>query len=451
MREKDAVTACCRFGLGPRPGDLKKFAGDPRGAALAELHDPRAAIIPSSDQLPDSAAAFRLFREFQERKREEDRMKSEGMELEGLINPRARIFQAEAHARFQKELLAPVGVAERLVLFWSNHFSIAASKGNPVHVMAGAFEREAIRPHVLGRFRDMLRAVERHPAMLFYLDNQISIGPNSPRGGGGKRGLNENLAREILELHTLGVDGGYAQDDVTSLARILTGWTFVPPVEERGGEFRFTPEAHEPGAHKLLDRVFTEGGVEQGEAALDFLGIHPSTARHIARKLAAHFVGENPPAALTARLEKTFLSTGGHLGAVTRELLAADEAWNAPAKKLRSPVEFVVATERVVAKPELSKALIAALSAMGQPLWNPPSPKGFPDTNASWAAPASIKARLEFSAKLAASAAERDPKELLEEAFAMTASRDTRNAVRRAESKAQGIALLLMSPEFQRR
>ena len=194
-------------------------------------------------------------------------------------------------------------VTTRLVMFWSNHFCVSANKG-PVRGMAGAYEREAIRPHVLGRFVDMLLAVERHPAMLVYLDNHVSIGPNSRAGLNRGLGLNENLAREILELHTLGVGGGYTQEDVTNLARILTGWTvanLANPVGEPG-RFFFAPARHEPGAWTVLGKRYGEAGMAAGEAVLRDLARHPATARHIARKLARHFVSAEPPAALVARL-----------------------------------------------------------------------------------------------------------------------------------------------------
>ena len=213
-----------------------------------------------------------------------------------------------------------------------------------VRAAAGSFEREAIRPHVLGRFGDMLKAVESHPAMLAYLDNAQSFGPHSPAGERGRRGLNENLAREILELHTLGVHGGYSQADVTSLARILTGWTFAGAAGRIGepGTFVFFPLAHEPGDFRLLGKVYKAGGVEQGEAALADLARHPSTARHIATKLACHFVADEPPASLVDRLAKVFRDTDGDLNGLANALLDAEEAWSAPLSKMRTPEQFLL-------------------------------------------------------------------------------------------------------------
>ena len=220
------------------------------------------------------------------------------------LNIIQKTFRAEALARLQRASIADCGFTERLVAFWSNHFCISANKGGLARMWAGSFEREAIRPYVLGRFGDMLKAVEQHPAMLFFLDNQQSLGPDSRAGQNRKRGLNENLAREIMELHTLGVGGGYSQDDVTSLARIITGWTYAGRQGQLGapGSFVFNANAHQPGAQRLLGKSYENNGVAQGEAALADIARHPSTAKFIATKFARHFVADDPPPALVARL-----------------------------------------------------------------------------------------------------------------------------------------------------
>jgi uncharacterized protein (DUF1800 family) len=221
------------------------------------------------------------------------------------LNIIQKTYRAEALARLQRAVIADCGFVERLVVFWSNHFCISANKGGLARMWAGSFEREAIRPHVLGRFSDMLKAVEQHPAMLFFLDNQQSLGPESRAGENRKRGLNENLAREIMELHTLGVGGGYSQDDVTSLARIITGWTFAGRLGQLGtpGTFVFNANAHQPGAQRLLGKIYENNGVAQGEAALADIARHPSTAKFIATKFVRHFVADDPPPALVARLQ----------------------------------------------------------------------------------------------------------------------------------------------------
>ena len=371
------------------------------------------------------------------------------------LNIIQKTFRAEALARLQRAVIADCGFVERLVAFWSNHFCISANKGGLARMWAGSFEREAIRPHVLGRFGDMLKAVEQHPAMLFFLDNQQSLGPESRAGQNRKRGLNENLAREIMELHTLGVGGGYSQEDVTSLARIITGWTFAGRQGQLGapGSFVFNANAHQPGAQRLLGKIYENSGVAQGEAALADIARHPSTAKFIATKFARHFVADDPPPALVARLQETFRKTDGDLKALTFALLDSDEAWQAPLTKLRSPYEFLVATGRLLGRiPEDPGRYLGSLNLLGQPLWSPSGPNGFPDTNAAWAAPEGMKLRLDISAQVASRLADSiDPRDLLELVAADAASPETRRTIEHAESRQQALALLLMSPEFQRR
>src|SRR5712671_4138814 len=371
------------------------------------------------------------------------------------LNIIQKTYRAEALARLQRATIADCGFTERLVAFWSNHFCISANKGELARMWAGSFEREAIRPHVLGRFGDMLKAVEQHPAMLFFLDNQQSLGPDSRAGQNRKRGLNENLAREIMELHTLGVGGGCSQDDVTSLARIITGWTYAGRQGQLGppGSFVFNANAHQPGAHRLLGKTYENNGVAQGEAALADIARHSSTAKFIATKFARHFVADDPPPALVARLQETFRKTDGDLKALTFALLDSDEAWQAPLTKLRSPYEFLVATGRLLGRiPEDPGRYLGSLNLLGQPLWSPSGPNGFPDTNAAWAAPEGMKLRLDVSAQVASRLADSiDPRDLLELVAADAASPETRQTVEHAESRQQALALLLMSPEFQRR
>src|ERR1700724_514822 len=371
------------------------------------------------------------------------------------LNVIQKTFRAEALARLQRATLAECGFSERLVAFWSNHFCISANKGGLARMWAGSYEREAIRPHVLGRFGDMLKAVEQHPAMLFFLDNQQSLGPDSRAGQNRNRGLNENLAREIMELHTLGVGGGYSQEDVTSLARVITGWTFAGRQGQLGppGSFVFNANAHQPGAQLLLGKSYENTGVTQGGAALADIARHPSTAKFIATKLARHFVADAPPPALVARLQEVFRKSDGDLRALTVALVDSDEAWQAPLTKLRSPYEFLVATGRLLAQiPDDPTRYLGGLNLLGQPLWSPAGPNGFPDTNAAWAAPEGMKPRLVIHAQLASRVgAGGHPRELLELVAAGAASPETRRTIERAESRQQALALLLMSPEFQRR
>lgn len=478
-----ALVALNRFGFGARggaSGDFINAASDPRGFVAAELQRPAAALIesPALQSTPVLASELFAFQAEQKAKREADTKAAAAKTAMASQEPAAmmdkaapsatmprppkpapnvieRTFRAEALARIQRASIAERGFLERLVTFWSNHFCISASKGQPARIWAGAFEREAIRPHVLGHFADMLKAVEQHPAMLFFLDNQQSIGPNSRAGQRGKRGLNENLAREIMELHTLGVGSGYTQADVVALAKILTGWTYAGPQGRLGdpGSFIFNVNAHEPGTTALLGKSYPDTNVAQGEAALGDIARRPATAKFIATKLVRHFVADDPPPALVERLADVFRTTDGDLRAVSHALVEADDAWRAPMTKMRSPYEFLIATGRLMAQiPEDPGRYLYGLNVLGQPLWAPAGPNGFADTNAAWAAPEGMKLRLDIAAQVASRIGDnRDPREMLELIAANAASPETRQTIARAESRQQAFALLLMSPEFQRR
>ncbi|MBR1334286.1 DUF1800 domain-containing protein [Bradyrhizobium ottawaense] len=493
-----ALVALNRFGFGARggaSGDLINAASDPRGFVKAELVRASGVLLEapglqSTQQLGQAVFAYqdqvRQAREAAkaaapaetpspaptEQKpglRRNLSLNAAATEVAGQmtetkpadnaakpapqpLNVIQKTFRTEALARLQRATLATCGFTERLVAFWSNHFCISATKGELARIWA---EREAIRPHVLGRFADMLKAVEQHPAMLFFLDNQQSLGPDSRAGQNRKRGLNENLAREIMELHTLGVGGGYTQEDVTSLARIITGWTFAGRQGQLGtpGSFVFNTNAHQPGAQMLLGKSYEATGLAQGEAALADIARHPSTANFIATKFVRHFVADDPPPGLVARLRELFVKTDGDLKALAAGLVDSDEAWTAPLTKMRSPYDFLVASGRLLARvPEDPGAYLNNLNLLGQPLWSPAGPNGFPDTSAAWAAPEGMKLRLDIAAQMGARLGPNiDPLDLLEFAAADAASIETRRTIERAESRQQALALLLMSPEMQRR
>jgi uncharacterized protein (DUF1800 family) len=495
-----ALIALNRFGFGARggaSGDIVTAASDPRGFVKAELARPNAALLElpglqSTTELGQAMFAYQL----EVKTAREAALKtpalvpveaaSSAMDKKSeaapnmnnamtgnttmTVQPDAtkpsptvalppnvvqKAYRQEALVRIQRATIAEGGFVERLVVFWSNHFCISASKGDPARMWAGSFEREAIRPHVLGKFADMLKAVEQHPAMLFFLDNQQSIGPNSKAGQNGKRGLNENLAREIMELHVLGVGGGYTQQDVTSLARIITGWTFAGREGKIGtpGSFAFNTNAHEPGPQQLLGKTYDDTGVMQGEAALADLARHPSTAKFIALKFAQHFVSDAPPPALLVRLEAVFKKTDGDLKALALALLDSNEAWQMPMAKLRTPYEYLISTGRLLARiPEDPGRYFAGLQTLGQPLWTPPGPNGFPDSNAAWAVPEGMKLRLDLAAQISTRLPDSiDPREMLDVVAGDAASSETRQTIARAETRQQALALLLMSPEFQRR
>ena len=463
----EAALALHRFGMGPRAGSIAAIAADPRGALLAELD--RADVGRVADAgLMTSAQASRAVFEFRqerqarakvdaERKRlaEDPRMDDAAREMvpepaqaEATPPLPQQILLAEAKARLDAAFDAELGFVERLVWFWSNHFCISADK---IPSMTGAYEREAIRPHVLGRFADMLQAVEGHPAMLFYLDNSASIGPKSVAGINRSRGLNENLAREILELHTLGVNGGYSQADVTRFAYVLTGWTFTGTgVPEHGGEFTFVRRMHEPGPQQILDKTYPDNGVEQGRAVLADLARHPATGTHIATKLARHFVADIPPPALIDTLAKTFRDTDGDLKGVAAALVKAPEAWVETRSKLKRPSEWIMSVRRATGLRGVPERMVRSQAQLGEPPWRPPAPQGFSDYEAAWID--GIAQRLDIANLYAQRVEDRvDPNVVLETALGPLATSETRRAVAQAESRMQALALLLMAPEFQRR
>ena len=344
---------------------------------------------------------------------------------------------------------------ERLVQFWSNHFTVSMAGGKRLIVTScTAYEAETVRTHLDGHFSDMLLAVEQHPVMLAYLDNLQSLGPNSRAGRRRKnRGLNENLAREILELHTLGVDGGYTQEDVTSLARIITGWTIANDRKIPGepGGFAYVNAMHEPGAHRLLGKSFAEDGVEQGERALGSLASHPSTARFIASKLVRHFVADEPPSAAVEHVAKVFRDTDGHLPSVHAAVVDLDACWDPEQRKFKTPNELVVSALRGLELPRLpDEPLLGSLELLNQYPFTAPSPAGWPDSAEHWGSPNAVLQRIDWSTQVAERVGSmREPRTLLAHMSRPTDSGALRLSVERAASAPQGIALLLAGPDFQ--
>ncbi len=470
-----------RFGFGARL-DTPAHSGDPREALLSELASPGGArlddaALPESPEILQAVYADQLRRKMERDRTDGAQPTTFGMPAPNVAplldaersaatsppsptpppaqpRPAQAFFRTDAAARLKQACAAPVGYVERLTAFWSNHFCVSTAKSEIGRAAAGAFEREAIRPHVLGRFADMLMAVERHPVMLNFLDNAQSVGPDSKAGQRRKVGLNENLGREILELHTLGVGSGYTQTDVTQLARILTGWTFVGREGKLGepGTFVFNPNAHEPGPAQLLGRTYSQEDVVQGEAALADLAREPATAHHVAFKLARHFVADSPDPALVGRLAEVFRKTDGDLAALARALVLDPDAWSAPPTKMRNPWEFTVAVYRAFGRdPDDPNPALGALNQLGMPLWRPAGPNGFTDLGADWASPEGMKTRVELAAQFARQVKNAPkPPELLEQLLGPAASPATREAVGRAESEAQAYALLILSPEFQK-
>jgi uncharacterized protein (DUF1800 family) len=373
------------------------------------------------------------------------------------------IYVAEANARFREAVTTDRSFLERLTQFWTNHFAVSIDK-NLVLGLAGSLEREAIRPNVLGHFADLLIGVEQHPAMLLYLDNHLSVGPHSRaaliverRHAERHVGINENLAREALELHTLGVGGGYTQTDVTTFAEVITGWSIGGDTGRfsRGepGKFLFRPELHEPGAKVVLGKRYPDLGYEQGVAVLRDLAVHTSTARFIATKLARHFIADEPPATAVDRIAQAFSYSNGHLPTVYRALIDAPEGWLQPLAKYKTPNDYIISSYRGLDLPvEAGRGALAPFEVMGQRTYSPGSPAGWPDRSADWDGASALIKRIEWADAVGQRVGgRRDAVAVAPELLGETLTAGTRTAIARAASASQATTLLLASPEFMRR
>jgi len=432
-----------RFGLGARAGE-RRALDDPRGWLRLQLEGPapalRAPVEASPDAIGGALRAFRALGQASPAERQQARRR--------LV----AIAAAEGRAAMTARVTSERPFVERLVAFWSNHLCVSAGAKVLVAPLAGSYEREAIRPHVLGRFDDMVLASAKHPAMLVYLDNFQSIGPKSRgarfgRGrGGGQRGLNENYARELLELHTLGVDGGYTQQDVQELARILTGWTVAWP-----GGFVFQDRLHEPGTKFVLGGRYSETGEAEGDRAIRALCRHASTARFVATKLVTHFVADDPPAQAIERVAQVFRDTEGDLRAVAGAVVDLQGAWDERSHKFRTPQDWLVAVLRAFHATEVSDAALPLLRQLRHPLWSPQSPKGFGDRTQEWADPDALLNRAELARTVARRARTRrmDPGTLLEVVDAPANDPLRGFLADNSISADERVALALAGPAFQ--
>lgn len=489
-----ASIALNRFGYGIRLGETPPT--NPQNYLLRQLSEFDARPGPLSarpDTSGDAGELLQIIRQGRSAAREKAAMEASARSMDtpasaspartsraeqlAALPPEYQAKVREAYGRYRTDVAtrlkvtvtSPTPFAERLVHFWSNHFSVSAGKpGTPFEV--GNHEFNAIRPHVTGKFSDMLKAAVLHPAMLLYLDQFQSIGPNSTFGerqrrraqrsgsAGRQAGLNENLAREILELHTLGVDGGYSQADVTEFARALTGWSIEGLgrvkrfAEARDGGAAYVEVAHEPGTRRIMGHAYQDTGDKQALAILDDLATHPSTARFVATKLARHFTKDEPEPSLVARLESDFLKTGGDLGSLARALVKAPEAWEEDAVKFRQPVEWLTSVMRFTGLEGLSENRINGIvRQLGQVPWGAPSPAGFDDVADSWAGPDALLRRVELADRLARNAPSDAVLARAETAFPEALSPNTRTWLSRAESGSQALGLLLVAPEMMRR
>lgn len=498
-RSLQAAIAVTRFGLGARPGEIAKAAADPHGWLTAQIRA-EGGDLPTG-AWPDAQSRLVALQDYRQQVRAlkaEYGVQGKGapaaapaggpraasapvldsasqpVAQTGLLQPavdqgafKAAQQQArrslndetldEVLARAQLAATTPAGFRERWTLFWSNHFS-TGGKNEEMQTLSPVFEREAIRPHVFGRFTVLLEASSTHPGMIHYLDQVRSIGPNSVAGSrNAKVGLNENLAREIMELHTVGADAGYTQADVTEFARALTGVT-IGNGQPRGGAFGqvvFRDDWHEPGVRTVMGRRYAdEGGPKAASAIIDALAADPRTARRISRKIAAHFVADDPPPALSARLEQAWLRSGGDLAQVAQALVAAPEAWDPAPRKLKTPYEFLVSSWRAAASEPANPRIdvVQPLTGLGQRPFYAPQPNGWSDDAASWSAPDAVMKRLYWAQAFAtAHTPAEDPRQLAIQVLGDRLTAPSALAVSRAESRSEAFAILVMTPEFQRR
>ena len=455
-----ATLAVTRFGLGARPGEIDEARSDPEGWLQTQIRTNGAdqPVASTGAPLPSGQERFQAF------------LGHRNAVGAAGADPAARKILAQTFAdSCLPELLSRMwlatqtsaGFQERWVLFWSNHFTVSSKKGEPLMATAAAFEREAIRPHVFGRFADMLLASTRHPAMLMYLDQVQSIGSDSPAGlrrrkMGVEVGLNENLGREVMELHTLGAASGYTQQDVTEFSRALTGWSMgganAPPAQR--GAFLYRPDFHEPGQRSILGRRYEDAGEGQAATILTDLAAHPATAAHLAHRLATHFVADTPPPALVERLRRAYLAGGGDLSRVAVALIEAPEAWAPEALKLKTPYDYLVSAYRAAgAGPkDARREVVGPLAALGQRPLSAPQPNGWSEVAQDWAAAGAIIDRLTWTQRFAATyTPSAEPLPLYASILGSRARPETAKTLSRAQSRQEAFAILLMTPEFQRR
>jgi uncharacterized protein (DUF1800 family) len=444
---QQALIAYHRFGLGPKAGGAAAIAADAKAALRREVNTAGMALI-ADPTLPSYVEACR-----------------QGALVD--IAPASAVLQREIDARIDKHLVPQIGFVERLVIFWSNHFSMSIAKNRIIRSTIGHVEREVIRRHVLGKFSDMLIGVVKHPAMLAYLDNAGSVGPGSIAGISSRLGFNENLAREILELHTLGGAGGQTEADVRAFTRILTGWSFVRQYEADGnlnggndanrGQYIFRANWHEPDPIAMMGKIYLGIGEGQAEQVMQDLAIHPATAQHLAFKLVQHFITDTPTPAMVNPIRNAFINSGGDLKAVAIALINLPASWSEPLKKVRTPYELLVGQFRALgyrytaAEYPIHRGM---LSAMQQPTWECPSPTGYSDDTLQWLNPDGMTLRIDTALRSARNYGARFTKPVPAWAFGLydkALSLATRERIAGAGGSVNALTVLFCSPEFQRR
>jgi uncharacterized protein (DUF1800 family) len=490
-----STMAALRFGTGFRPGQappesIEEMLGELDAARREKLSFPDGGVLAAKDRIAESTVQLALLKQAGKRADPETkRLNRVRFNIE-LVN----LLTVEEHARFIQTVLSPYGFNERLAGFWLNHFSVNARKEYFMRLIVPLYEAEAIRPHIAGRFADLAKAAVLHPAMLIYLDQVKSIGPNSPQGRKRGKGLNENLARELLELHTLGAGSGYTQADVRNAAFVLTGMT----VDRKTYQARYSARIAEPGAKVVCGRSYGGRVRSQSdvEALVEDLAAAPETRNHICRKIAAHFIADTPPREVVEAMAVAWKRTDGELAAVYAAMLRRPASWAEEGQKAKPPFDYIVSGLRALsigaddmrhrglrpdapaqaagtaegAMPQMTGGAepmgldpaalrlrhnpltVPAVQRLGQPVWQPPSPAGFDDVFSTWIAGGPLAGRIAW-ARLAAArlGGDRDPRAFLHETLRDAARQDTIDTVMLAPTRQMGIALVLASPEFNRR
>jgi uncharacterized protein (DUF1800 family) len=481
MTRLQGAIAVTRFGMGARPGEIAAASSDPRGWLKAQVRA-NAAVIPADGLLSAKdmlAARQEALANVAPGQRGKDGVDTgtQQMARQQVQRENRDGLQKEIEARARQAVSTSDPFAERWLRFWANHFTVAARNGQ-LAGLVGPFEREAIRPHVFSNFANLLGHASLHQGMLVYLDAARSFGPSTMIAERRNAGLNENLAREILELHTLGVGSGYTQADIIEFAKALTGWTIGSPqaarfaasgkkgargkgraqripatLQDQIGDSVFVESLHEPGARTVLGNTYGGPARQQASAILDDFARHPAAARHIAAKLARHFVADEPPPSAVARLEAAFTKSGGDLSVLAHAVVDLDEAWGETPAKFKTPEELLVSAARAAGlQAVFGGAQRQVYQSLAQQPFTAPSPAGWPDDTPSWSGADAVKKRLEWANAVARRMARGEtPSQFLDRSLGEIAGDRTRQAVARAESAEQGFTIALMSPEFQRR
>jgi uncharacterized protein (DUF1800 family) len=455
----DPFLAAIRFGTGlsPRhapPGDVTALLADLSGPDAMAVRYP----IPTFSQMQPSVA---VLKDAAKARREARGTPQEDVMLDAyraLSQETIRLRAANLHATLARMIDAPVGLHERLMRFWVDHFTIRARTNQVTHGVTPAVE-ESIRPHVAGRFGTMLKAVATQPMMLLYLDQQLSHGPTSELGLRRDRGLNENLAREMLELHTVGAGGVFTQAEVRDFAELLIGLTYHP---QQG--FNYDARQAEPGSETVLGVTYSDAAsLDTIHAALDDLALHPETARHICTKLAVHFIGPDPDADMLAQMTDAYLDNEGDIVSVVTAMLTHAAAFDPVKRKVRRPVEFIAATLRALdVAPESVLALdrrrtreklTTPLQVMGQPWESPPGPDGWPESDAAWVTPQGMAGRISWAMEVPVTFRRDlpDPRDFVEMALGPHAAEEVAFAAAASENRIEGVGIVLASAAFQRR